>query len=61
MTRDFEASDDWLKAAGVTHVGMESTGVYWWPVYSVQGCPSRVIYRPQGNFFVAEVGSTPNQ
>jgi hypothetical protein len=26
---------DWLKATGVTHVGMESTGVYWWPVYSV--------------------------
>src|SRR3954470_20778561 len=26
---------DWLKAAGVTHVGMESTGVYWRPVYAV--------------------------
>jgi len=24
-----------LKAAGVTHVGMESTGVYWRPVYAV--------------------------
>jgi transposase len=24
-----------LKAAGVTHVGMESTGVYWRPVYTV--------------------------
>jgi len=35
MTRDLEALRDWLKALGVTHVGMESTGVYWRPVYSV--------------------------
>lgn len=26
---------DWLKEAKVTHVAMESTGVYWQPVYSV--------------------------
>ena len=25
---------DWLAAHGVTHVAMESTGVYWKPVYS---------------------------
>ena len=25
----------WLKATGVTHVGMESTGVFWKPVYAV--------------------------
>ena len=35
MTRDLEALRDWLKALGVTHVGMESTGVYWRPVYTV--------------------------
>ena len=35
MTRDLEALRDWLKAAEVTHVGMESTGVYWRPVYAV--------------------------
>jgi transposase len=35
VTRDLEALRDWLKAAGVTHVGMESTGVYWRPVYAV--------------------------
>ena len=35
MTRELEALRDWLKAAGVTHVGMESTGVYWRPVYAV--------------------------
>ena len=32
MTRDLEALRDWLREAGVTHVGMESTGVYWRPV-----------------------------
>jgi transposase len=35
MTRDLEALRDWLREAGVTHVGMESTGVYWRPVYAV--------------------------
>ena len=35
VTRELEALRDWLLEAGVTHVGMESTGVYWRPVYSV--------------------------
>jgi transposase len=35
MTRDLEALRDWLKAVGVTHVGMESTGIYWRPIYAV--------------------------
>ena len=35
MTRELEALREWLKAAGVTHVGMESTGTYWRPVYAV--------------------------
>jgi transposase len=26
---------DWLRAAGCTHMAMESTGVYWKPVYAV--------------------------
>ena len=26
---------DWLVAAGCTHVAMESTGVYWKPVYNL--------------------------
>ena len=26
---------DWLEAHGVTHVAMESTGVYWRPVFYV--------------------------
>jgi transposase len=35
MTRDLEALRDWLQELGVTQVGMESTGVYWRPVYAV--------------------------
>ncbi len=29
------ALQDWLGAQGVTHVAMESTGVFWKPVYYV--------------------------
>lgn len=32
-TVDLLALRDWLEAHGVTHVAMESTGVYWKPVY----------------------------
>ncbi|MGH9457212.1 MAG: IS110 family transposase [Thermoanaerobaculia bacterium] len=32
---DLEQLRDWLKEQGVTHVAMESTGVYWMPVYRV--------------------------
>src|SRR5438128_322215 len=35
MTPDLLALSDWLAEAGVTHVAMESTGVYWKPVYFV--------------------------
>ena len=35
VTRELEALRDWLLEAGVTHVGMESTGIYWRPVYAV--------------------------
>jgi transposase len=34
-TADLVALRDWLAGLGVTHVGMESTGVYWKPVYAV--------------------------
>jgi transposase len=34
-TNDLEALRDWLAELGVTHVGMESTGVYWKPVYAI--------------------------
>ena len=35
MTQDLLALHDWLKGHGVTHVAMESTGVYWKPVYNL--------------------------
>jgi len=35
MTTDLVALRDWLQAYGVTHVALESTGVYWKPVYYV--------------------------
>jgi len=33
-TRHLEALRAWLQAEGVTHVAMESTGVFWKPVYN---------------------------
>jgi transposase len=33
MTADLLVLRDWLQAQGVTHVAMESTGVYWRPLY----------------------------
>lgn len=35
MTADLLALADWLQEAGCTHVAMESTGVYWRPVYNL--------------------------
>ena len=35
MTADLEHFRDWLLAAGCTHVAMESTGVYWKPLYNL--------------------------
>jgi transposase len=35
MTEDLLAMADWLQAHGVTHVAMESTGVYWKPVWNI--------------------------
>jgi len=35
MTRDILAMADWLSSKGVTHVAMESTGVYWKPIYNI--------------------------
>ena len=35
MTADLLALAEWLQAAGCTHVAMESTGVFWKPVYNL--------------------------
>ena len=35
FTQDLSNLLDWLKQCGVTHVAMESTGVYWKPVWNI--------------------------
>jgi transposase len=35
MTEDLLSLSDWLAEAGVTHVAMESTGVYWKPIWNL--------------------------
>lgn len=35
MTEDILALADWLSSEEVTHVAMESTGVYWKPIYNI--------------------------
>jgi len=35
MTPDLLNLADWIKAKGCTHVAMESTGVYWKPIYNI--------------------------
>lgn len=35
MTRELLGMSDWLAQEGVTHVAMESTGVFWKPVFNI--------------------------
>ena len=35
MTGDLPEMADWLVSKGCTHVAMESTGVYWKPIYNL--------------------------
>ncbi|MFN2245593.1 MAG: IS110 family transposase [Candidatus Promineifilaceae bacterium] len=35
MTADILAMADWLREGSVTHVAMESTGVYWKPIFNI--------------------------
>lgn len=35
FTSSLQESRDWLKSVGVTHIAIESTGVYWKPVYNI--------------------------
>jgi transposase len=35
MTNDLLRLKDWLQKNGITHVAMESTGVYWKPVFNI--------------------------
>ena len=46
MTNDLLRLKDWLKDNRITHVAMESPGVYWKPVFNIRkkmllrSCPS---------------------
>jgi len=42
-TRELLRLADWLAAAGCTHVAMESTGIYWRPVYHILEGSSEVL------------------
>jgi transposase len=47
-TRALEELADWLTAEGVTHAAMESTGVYWKPVFNVlEGRVTVMLVNPQ--------------
>src|SRR5215475_5185763 len=35
MSRDILLMADWMAAQGVTHVAMESTGVFWKPIFNI--------------------------
>src|SRR5512133_2376267 len=35
MTGELQELAEWLAEGGVTHVAMESTGVYWQPIYHI--------------------------
>jgi transposase len=45
MLADLEALRDWLTETSTTHVAIESTGVYWQPVFNVleEGCTVWVV------------------
>jgi transposase len=42
-TRSLISLRDWLLKNGITHVAMESTGVYWKPIYNVLGEHFKII------------------
>lgn len=43
MTADLLALADWLSDSGCTHVAIESTGVYWKPVYNILESTCQVV------------------
>jgi transposase len=43
MTKELLEMRNWFLSEGVTHVGMESTGVYWKPVYAILEADFEVI------------------
>ncbi len=49
MTGELLALADWLDTHGITHIAMESTGVYWCPIFNVLEDEARtvVLVNPQ--------------
>jgi transposase len=48
MTADILALSDWLTGAGCTHVAMESTGVYWKPLWNLlEGLFTLLLVNPR--------------
>jgi transposase len=43
MTGQLQALSDWLRQWQVTHLAMESTGVYWMPVYNLLEAEDRTV------------------
>ena len=43
MTADLLALGDWLERDGVSHVALESTGVYWRPVFNLLEAGRQII------------------
>src|SRR6476620_7033157 len=43
MTADLLALDDWLTSHGVTQIAMESTGVYWRPIFNLLEDEARTV------------------
>jgi transposase len=49
MTQDLLILGDWLRAVGVTHAAIESTGEYWKPVFNILESSLTVISRLVGS------------
>ena len=49
MTAELLLLADWLQVAGCTHVAMESTGVYWRPVYNLLANLANISFTPVRN------------
>ena len=43
FTESIEQMRDWLKAEKITHIAMESTGVYWKPLYNILEADFEII------------------
>ena len=49
MTDELLQLGDWLSSVGCTHVAIESTGVYWKPVFNIlEGLLTRIIHENAG-------------